>query len=87
MIFNEINELSTIRSYSIYLTGWFINQEFKKAYLNKLLDLLIKTNSEKPIDARQFKKLREETIAESIGKETLKDVESEEKLEKEDHKW
>lgn len=87
MIFNEINELSTIRSSSIYLIGWFINQEFKKAYLNKLLDLLIKTNSEKPIDARQLKKLREETIAESIGKETLKDVESEEKLEKEDHKW
>ncbi|WP_461220476.1 type II CRISPR RNA-guided endonuclease Cas9 [Mycoplasmoides gallisepticum] len=87
MIFNEINELSTIRSSSIYLISWFINQEFKKAYLNKLLDLLVKTNSEKPIDARQFKKLREETIAESIGNETLKDVESEEKLEKEDHKW
>ncbi|MFV8414095.1 type II CRISPR RNA-guided endonuclease Cas9 [Mycoplasma sp. Z707] len=93
LIFNELNELSTIRSKSDLLSGWFITQEEKYNFLNNLINYLFSLDKDTKVKKGQIDKIINKTIEESANKfliehniDGISEFEKRETTEKTEHK-
>ncbi|WP_416738708.1 type II CRISPR RNA-guided endonuclease Cas9 [Mycoplasma sp. 005V] len=68
LIFNELNELSTIRSKHDLLNHWFITQEEKYKFLNELISYLLDLDKAVKVKKTQIDKIIISSIEGSINK-------------------
>ncbi|MFV8489088.1 type II CRISPR RNA-guided endonuclease Cas9 [Mycoplasma sp. 31_09] len=67
LIFNELNELTTIRSKSDLLNGWFITQVEKYNFLNGIIDYLLNLDKDTKVKKAQIDKIINKTIENSVN--------------------
>ncbi|MFV8475680.1 type II CRISPR RNA-guided endonuclease Cas9 [Mycoplasma sp. VS403A] len=93
LIFNELNELTTIRSKSDLLNGWFITQVEKYNFLNELINYLLNLDKDTKIKKGQIDKIINKTIEGSANKfliehniDGISEFKKRETIEKNEHK-
>ncbi|MFV8471565.1 type II CRISPR RNA-guided endonuclease Cas9 [Mycoplasma sp. B6188] len=93
LIFNELNELSTIRSKSDLLSGWFVTQEEKYNFSNELINYLLNLDKDTKVKKGQIDKIINKTIEVSANKfliehniDGISEFEKRETIEKNEHK-